>query len=259
MRIKYKMLKMNLQNNTILITGAGTGMGLAAAKWFAQNGNKVIMVARNEERLKAEALKIKNSSYISCDLSDLNQMNLLLKTVKNEFPALNMVFLNAGIATNYELLKTQNAFETSISEMMINYHSAVFLTHHLKSILKTKKEAAFIITTSGVAFAPDLLHPTYSATKAALHSYTKALRLVLQNQESPIKVYELMAPLVDSPFSKAVDSDLKVSPESVIQNLIEGIQKQEFEIRPGLTEEIYQTYLRSPQEALLLVNTTTGA
>lgn len=250
---------MNLRNNTILITGAGTGMGLAAAKWFSKQGNNVILVARNEERLKAAVSELDNTSYIVCDLSQLDQMESLVKKIKNEYPDLNMVFLNAGIATNYQLLNNDEAYQTSISEMVTNYHSAVYLTHQFEPILANKKEAAFIITTSGVAFAPDLLHPTYSATKAALHNYSKGLRLALQRKKSPIEVYELMAPLVDSPFSQAVQSDLKISPEAVIENLVESIKKKEFEIRPGLTEDIYRTYLRSPDEALLMVNAFTGA
>jgi uncharacterized oxidoreductase len=245
---------MKLQNNTILITGAGTGMGLAAAKWFSGAGNKVIMIARNEERLRMEASKIENSSYIACDLSDLSQMETLVETVKRDYPTLNMVFLNAGIATFYQLLDKENAYETSIAEMRTNYHSTVYLTQQLHSILADKTESAFIITTSGVAFAPALLYPTYSATKAALHSFTKTLRLVLQRQKSPIEVYELMAPMVDSPFSSAVESDLKVSPEVVIDALVESIQHQNFEVRPGLTEVLYQMYLRSPEEALFLIN-----
>ncbi|UII26736.1 SDR family NAD(P)-dependent oxidoreductase [Fulvivirga maritima] len=250
---------MNLKNNTILITGAGTGMGLAAAKWFSEQGNHVIMTARNEERLKEEASKLKNASYVACDLSDPNQLESLVSAMKTEYPELNMIFLNAGIATNYQLLNYDNAYEISKSEMITNYHFAVYLTHALVPLIANKKESALIITTSGVAFAPDLLHPTYSASKAALHSYIKALRLVLQRQKSSIEVYELMAPLVDSPFSKAVHSDLKVSPEEVIETLVNSIRIQEFEIRPGLTEDIYQTYLRSPNEALIMVNTATGA
>jgi uncharacterized oxidoreductase len=249
---------MNLINNTVLITGAGTGMGLAAAKWFAKEGNKVIMVARNEERLKSEASKI-NAHYITCDLSNVNQMKSLVEYVKSEFPELNMVFLNAGVATNHHLMNSENAYEISITEMMTNYHSAVYLTHELAPLLENKKEAAFIITTSGVAFAPDLSHPTYSASKSALHSYIKGLRLVLERKSSPIALYELMAPLVESPFSSAVQSDLKVSPESVIEDLVSGIKNQNFEIRPGLTEEIYKVYLKSPHDALLMVNEATGA
>jgi len=92
-----------------------------------------------------------------------------------------------------------------------------------------------------------------------LHNYVLGLRLVLQRKKSSIKLYELIAPLVDSPFSKAVQSDLKVSASSVIERLIIGIENHEYEIRPGLSEDIYQTYLGSPEEALLMVNQATGA
>jgi uncharacterized oxidoreductase len=80
---------MNLQNKTILITGAGTGMGLAAAKWFAEQGNKVIMVARNEKRLKAEASQIKNASYIASDLSKTEQLEILVERIKQDYPVLS--------------------------------------------------------------------------------------------------------------------------------------------------------------------------
>lgn len=250
---------MNYKESTVLITGAGTGMGLAAAKWFSEQGSKVVMVARNEARLKNEAAQLKNASYIACDLSKPDQLQSLVENIKLNFQDLNLVFLNAGIATNYTLLDNKQAYETSIDEMLTNFHPVVYLTHQLTPLLELKKDAAFIITTSGVAFAPDLSHPTYSATKAALHNYILGLRLVLQRKKSPIKLYELMAPLVDSPFSKAVQSDLKVSPDSVIERLIVGIETHEYEIRPGLSDEIYQTYLRSPAEALLMVNQATGA
>lgn len=250
---------MNLDNKrTILITGAGTGMGLAAAKWFSENGHKVIMVARNEERLKSEADKLVNASYIASDLSKESDLEALVATVEVGFSDLDMVFLNAGIATNYQLLQNENAYETSKLEMNTNYHSMVYLTHKLTPILAKKPEAALVVTTSGVAFVPDLLHPTYSATKAAMHNYIMGLRLVMERQHPAVEVFELMAPLVDSPFSKAVTSEAKVSPESVILELIKAITNREFEIRPGLTGEIYQVYLSSSQKALLMVNEATG-
>ena len=250
---------MNFKESTVLITGAGTGMGLEAAKWFSAQGSRVVMVARNEARLKEEATKLKNAYYIACDLSQADQLYSLVEIIRLNFRDLNVVFLNAGVAKNYALLDNSQAYEASMNEMLTNFHPAVYLTHRLAPLLELKEDAAFIITTTGVAFAPDLSHPTYSATKAALHNYILGLRLVLQRKKSSIKLYELMAPLVDSPFSKAVQSDLKVSASSVIERLIIGIENHEYEIRPGLSEEIYQTYLRSPEEALLMVNQATGA
>ncbi|WP_354299449.1 SDR family NAD(P)-dependent oxidoreductase [Pedobacter sp. UYP1] len=83
------------------------------------------------------------------------------------------------------------------------------MTHELAPVLAAHPESAMVITTSAVAFVPDLMHPTYSAIKAALHSYILGLRLVLERSQSSIKIFELMAPLVDTPFSKAVKADYK--------------------------------------------------
>lgn len=250
---------MKKSGNKIVITGAGTGMGLAAAKIFHQNGNEVIMVARNGERLKAESEKLGNGAfYITCDLSDETQLKNLVENIREKHPDTNMAFLNAGVATNYNLLGEQDAFGVSKVEMSTNYHPVVFLTQYLEEIIEQNSDPIMIVTTSGVAFAPDLLHPTYSATKAALHNFLVGLRLVLERKSSAIKLFELMAPLVDSPFSKGVTSDLKVEPEEVINIMIKAIESDTYEIRPGLTEEIYQVYLKSPKEALKMVNAATG-
>ncbi|MCI0922537.1 SDR family NAD(P)-dependent oxidoreductase [Sphingobacterium rhinopitheci] len=244
----------NLKGNTILITGAATGMGLSAAKWFSEQGNKVILVARNEERLKKVTSELSNASYIVCDLNQFEQLESLVEKVKEYYQDLNMVFLNAGTATNFQLLGAKNAYEISKTEMVVNFHSAVYLTHELIPLIENKEESAFIITTSGVVFGPDLTHPTYSASKAALHNYILGLRLELYRQKSNIELYELIAPLVDTPFSSSVESHLKVSADEVIKDLIVALKEKDLEVRPGLTEIVYKTYLSSPHEALLMIN-----
>lgn len=90
---------MDFKENTVLITGAGTGIGLEAAKWFSEQGSRVVMVARNEARLQNEAAQLKNASYIACDLSQPDQLHSLVENIKLNFRDLNVVFLNAGLAT----------------------------------------------------------------------------------------------------------------------------------------------------------------
>lgn len=249
---------MKTTGNTILITGGGTGMGLEAAKQFDAMGNTVIMVARNEERLKREAAKLNSASIIVCDLSIEDELDRLIKTVKNQYPNLNMVFLNAGIATNYKLFSRDDSYKISIDEMTTNFNSVVMLTQALAPMLAEKENAAIIITTSGVAFVPDLQHPTYSATKAALHSYTLSLRLVLEQKKSNIKIFELMAPLVDTPFAKAIVSDQKMPAGNVIEEMIAKLEINEHEMHIGLTKDIFEKSKESTQEALHFVNGITG-
>ena len=137
---------------------------------LSQKGNTVVMVARNEQRLAEEAAQLPHAVPITCDLADEKALRRLVLRVKHEFPDLNVLLLNAGLAINYSLLDREDAFENSKAELITNYHSAVYLTQEFESLLAAKPAAAMILTTSGGVLAPDLNHPTYSATKAALHS-----------------------------------------------------------------------------------------
>lgn len=250
---------MKTTGNTILITGAGTGMGLAAAKAFSARGNKVIMVARNEPRLIEEAAKLENAVPIACDISDEGQINRLVSTVTSEYADLNWLFLNAGVTHTYKLFDRENMFAHAEQEMAVNYLSMVRLTEIFVPVIEEKPNPAMIITTSGVIYAPDTTNPTYSATKAAMHSFVQSARFVLGKRGSNIKWFELVAPLVDSAFAAGVTSDQKVCPEEVIDHLLAGIKADEMEIRPGLSNILYEAWRQSPDKALQMVNEATGA
>jgi uncharacterized oxidoreductase len=249
---------MDITGNTILITGAATGIGLEAAKLFDQHGNRLIMVARNEDRLEREAARLKDAHTFACDISDADQVGRLVDYVRSEHGEINMIFLNAGVTNNYQLFGDEDMFEHASEEMATNYLSAVRLTQLFEPLLRDKPNAAIIITTSGVALVRDVQNPTYSATKAALHSLVLAMRLVLQKTGSDIKVFELMAPLVDTPFAKDVNSDAKVPPAEVADALLTNLEQDVLEMHVGITADMYQTYLKSLEQALRELNAVTG-
>lgn len=249
---------MDTTGNTVLITGAGTGIGLEAAKRFDERGNKVIMVARNGERLEREAAQLSDAHPFACDISDAEQVDRLVDYVRSEHPEINMILLNAGVTNTYQLFGEEDMFGHASEEMAVNYLSAVRLTQLFEPLLRDKPEAAMILTTSGVALVPDVQNPTYSATKAALHSLVLAERFVLQNTGSNIKVFEVMAPPVDTPFSKDVHSDAKVPPGEVADALLADLERDVLEMHVGITAGMYQTYLDSPEQALREVNAKLG-
>lgn len=249
---------MKTTDHTVLITGAGTGIGLEVAKLLDQLGNTVIMVARNGDRLDREAEQLKHAHPYVCDISDGDQVNALVEHVRAEYSDLDVIFLNAGVTHTYQLFGDEDPVPYATQEVEINYLSAVRLTNLFEPVLRNKTEAAMIITTSGVAFVPDVGNPTYSATKAALHSLCQTMRFVLTRKKSPIKVFEVMAPLVDSPFAKDVVSDDKVPPSEVAQAILDGLEADDLEMHVGTTADLYPAYLHSPEEALVTLNASTG-
>lgn len=244
---------MKTTGNTILITGAGTGMGLEAATQFSRLGNKVIMVARNEARLRAEAAKLDGAVPYPADISDRPSVGSLVRFVAEHHPELNMLFLNAAV-THFAPLFQDRDERLAVEEMNTNYLATLRLTQAFEPLLAQKPEAAMVVTGSGVAFGPDISVPTYSASKAAVHSLVQSLRLTLQRQRSPIKVFEMMAPLVDTPLAGPAPDEAKVPASVVIQALLQGLRDDELEMRVGFTDDIYQEMLRTPDGALQLVN-----
>ena len=106
--------------------------------------------------------------------------------------------------------------------------------------LKTKSNAAILNVTSGIALIPFPLTPIYAATKAGLRFYTKSLRVQLKN--TGIKVFELIAPGSSTPlhdkFSGDVDDSRLMDPVKLIDVAIKGLQKDTFEIYPGMARMI---------------------
>src|SRR5258705_12177697 len=159
---------MTLIGNTILITGAGSGIGLALGKAFAERGNHVIAAGRNAQRLKvAEANGL---STVSVDMADATSIQALAPTVTREFPRINFVIHNAAICKPQDFI---DAGDGQIREETVatNLLGPMRLTDALLPHLLRQERATIMIITSGLGFVPSARYPAYSATKAALHSY----------------------------------------------------------------------------------------
>jgi len=182
---------MKLTGQTILMTGGASGIGLALAQEFAKLGNEVVVAGRSEEKLaKARAVGLKT---LSVDLANSESVAKLASDAVKAYPRLNVVIHMAGIMKNESLVKgsdPQIANETVATNLLAPMQLTQALLPHL-----LKQDSATIMTvTSGLAYAPLALTPTYSATKAALHSYTESLRYQLRNTR--VQVTELVPPYV---------------------------------------------------------------
>ena len=244
---------MKTSNNTILITGGGSGIGFEFAKLLSKD-NKVIITGRSAERLNRAAAALDNVTPIVADINNQADVDSLVGKLAAEFPELNIVINNAGLAHYYKLSdEDANAHQRAGEEIQTNYLSIVRLTELLLPQLKKQEEAAFVNVSSIAAFAPGWVLPTYSVSKAALHSYSQVLRVSLE-KTSNVKVFEVMPPLVDTDFSAEIGGSNGISPAQVASDLKEALVANEYEKHVGQTADFYKLSLSSPAEALAAMN-----
>ncbi|MEZ4703064.1 MAG: SDR family NAD(P)-dependent oxidoreductase [Rhodothermales bacterium] len=186
---------MNLSANTILITGGATGIGLALAERFLAAGSEVIVCGRREEALAEARSRHPGLHTRVCDVADPDQRADLAAWATSAFPKLNVLINNAGVQQRIDL-KTDPSWETLGREIAINLEGPVHLATLFIPHLLEQEQPAIINVTSGLAFVPLANVPVYSATKAALRSFTLSLRHQLD--DTPITVIELIPPAVDT-------------------------------------------------------------
>lgn len=243
---------MKTTNNTVLITGGSAGIGFEIAKALTERGNHVIITGRDADRLKKAAAQLEHVTPIVFDVANEQSVNSLVARIKNDFPTLNVLINNAGRSILYKIESDADAFGKAAEEMHTNYLSIIRLTEKLLPVLRQQKEAAIVNVSSIAAFVPSIMLVGYSASKAALHAYTQALRVTLE--PSPVKVFELMPPLVNTEFSQDIGGSAGLSPRVVADDLVAALETDNYEIHVGATADIYALSRKSPAEALKVLN-----
>lgn len=201
---------MKLEGNTVLITGGATGIGLALAEAFIDNGNEVIACARTEANLKKAKEKLPKLQIRRCDVSKEAERIALCDWATSTFPNLNVLINNAGIQRMIDFRKgTEDLLryrqEDGDDEIGINLKSLIYMTALFTPHLLKQNEAAIVNVSSGTAFirqpAPiTTVLPVYVATKVAIHSFSQSLRQQLK--DTPVKVFELVPPMMDTNLDK---------------------------------------------------------
>jgi len=245
---------MNISNKTVLITGGGSGIGFAVAKQLTEKGNKVIITGRSEARLKDAAAKLGNVDIFACDITKADDVSKLLSYISEKYSNLDVLINNAGQASVYQLTADTSGYENAGAEIATNYLAPINLIDKLLPTLSKQAEAAIVNVTSVLAIAPSYDVPTYSASKAALHSYTQALRFSLAKSSPSVKVFELMPPLVDTEFSAEIGGSNGIPASQVADELLAGLESDTVEIHVGFTAQFYDAYLKSPDDAFLMLN-----
>jgi len=185
---------MKSSGNIILITGGGSGIGEALAHRFHDSGNTVIIAGRRQDALDAAAHGRANIHTMTIDVESAEGVADFAKRVVAVYPALNVLINNAGIM-RFEVLDRSRDLADAEATITTNLLGPIRLTNALIDHLVGQPDAAIVNVTSGLAFVPLISTPTYNATKAAIHSYTIAMRAALAGK---VEVIELAPPAVQT-------------------------------------------------------------
>ncbi|MEQ9860913.1 SDR family oxidoreductase [Pectobacterium cacticida] len=194
---------MKLTNNTILITGGGSGIGEALAHRFHDLGNTVIIAGRRREALEQAIAGRPNMHAMTFDVEDADGIALFAEAVLAAHPQLNVLINNAGVMLSEPLDRQRDLTDAEMT-ITTNLLGPIRLTNALIDHLTRQNDATIVNVSSGLAFVPLIASPTYSATKAAIHSYTIALREALRGK---VEVIELAPPGVQTQLTPGQESN----------------------------------------------------
>jgi len=189
--------------NTILITGGGSGIGRALAHRWHDAGNHVIITGRRADVLDEAVTGRANMACYVLDVNSQDGVDAFARKVTADHPRLNVLVNNAGI---YSAEKVTVSRDLANAGAMVetNILGPIRMTNALIDHLGSQADAALINVSSGLAFVPFPAAPTYSATKAAIHAYTAAIRPLLKGK---VEVIEIVPPQVQTELTPGQSTD----------------------------------------------------
>lgn len=226
---------MKLTRKTVMITGGSSGIGQELARQLLARGNVVIVTGRDPAKLAATEQRLPGVHTLQSDVSDPTAIAALHDEVLARFPALDVLVNNAGIMRNLDLKQSRDLLDVT-REIETNLCGPVRMVQRFLPHLSTRQGALIVNVSSGLAFVPLAISPVYSATKAAIHSFTQSLRAQLDG--TGVTVVELAPPGVETPlfrgeFAAEMKAQKAMDVTVLATRAIAGIEAGKLEIRPG--------------------------
>ncbi|MBD2629271.1 SDR family oxidoreductase [Trichormus variabilis] len=233
---------MQLTGNTVLITGGASGIGLALARKFLCTNNKVIIINRNQQKLASVKAALPDITIEQADITDVQT----LEHITQKYSQINILINNAGIQYNYDFTDRKISPDLIDRELRTNLIAPLQLILLMIPHLLIKQSAAIINVTSGLALVPKQSAPIYCSSKAGLHIASKALRWQLEG--TSIKVFEIIAPLVDTPMTQGRGKG-KIQPDTLVEEFWRNFSRDQYEMLIGKSKLLYLLQRFLPQVA----------
>lgn len=218
---------MNLNGNTIFITGGGSGIGRALAEALHKLGNKVIISGRRAGHLTETTEANPGMESIELDVSNPESIRRVAEVLVVKYPALNVLINNAGIM---EIDDASTLIDDDLISRTIttNLMGPIRLTAALVEHMKKQESATILIVSSVLGFTPMAMTAVYSSTKAALHSYSQSLRFKLRH--TSVRVLEIIPPWVRTQLLNSSEEPRAMPLDEFIRDTVEALAKNADEI-----------------------------
>ena len=201
---------MNISGNTIFIPGSTSGIGLALALALQARGNTVIIGGRREDQLKQIAADHPGLDTVAIDTTDPDSIESAAQQVLARHPDLNVLIAMAGIMRAEDWHKPDSFLASAEAVITSNLLGPIRLIAAFIEHLETQPAATIVTVSSGLAFTPLAVTPSYSASKAAIHMLSEAIRL--QYTDTSVQVIELEPPSVRTELMPGQESNEQAMP-----------------------------------------------
>lgn len=242
----------------ILVTGASSGLGRAAAELLAAEGALVLLVARRAEELGTVSDGIRStggSAYpLPCDLTDTGAIDRLTAHVIEEYGGLDVLVNNAGHSIRRSAEDTVERPHDHERLMRLNYHAPVRLTLGLLAALRASRGQVVNSSTWGVPGGAMPNFTAYHASKAALAAFARSL--AVEERRHGIAVTALHLPLMRTPMiapTAGYDRRAALEPEHAARWVLHAVRHRPVELAPAYASVLEAIRVASPSLAERLV------
>ena len=211
---------MKLTGNTIFITGGGSGIGRGLAEALHKLGNQVIISGRRKAVLDETTAANPGMASVELNIEDPESIASVAAKLVAEYPSLNVLINNAGIMA---VDGVHGVVDDKVASSIIttNLLGPIRMTSALIEHLKKRPRATIINNTSVLAYVPLAVTAVYSASKAALHSFTLSQRFMLR--DSSVRLQEISPPWVNTDLIKKSDDPRAMPLDAFIEQTIAGL------------------------------------
>jgi uncharacterized oxidoreductase len=185
---------MNITGNTVFIPGSTSGIGRALALALQAKGNTVIVGGRRTDLLARIAAEHPGIGTVQIDTTDPASIESAAKQVLARYPDLNVLVTMAGIMRVEEWRRRESSLASAEAVVTTNVLGPIRLIAAFIEHLQARPDATIMTVSSGLAFTPLKLTPSYNASKAAIHMLSESLRLQLAG--TSVRIVELEPPSV---------------------------------------------------------------